>query len=333
MSQAPQVNPIEQNPGEQPRAEAYGRKLQLYWLLIVALVLVVGIRFWGSHRKPAPALDEPASAPASGQAAVAPDNAPSSSDKAASSPSIAQSVGELANDTRATPASGNVDPADDAVQPPGGTVAGLVDPHALSDAKSPNILSDESTSGERSPDIDRATQPPTENPYVNRNSRQDESPDAIDATGSIARTTERNIRQVAAAATFAARRPTQSLAQRDEQQGAQEIGSATEVSQPQIDSTSRSAQASALVLINPAGSGGPIRFLLNEREFLLEPGASQALSPDRAWQVRFHRGGDFGNALSVVRDGTYEFHVTNAGWQLTRAQNAAAAGSSADAAP
>jgi hypothetical protein len=74
----------------------------------------------------------------------------------------------------------------------------------------------------------------------------------------------------------------------------------------------------SLVLINPADSGGEIHYLLDANVHTLRPGQSQDLPGERRWQIHFHRGASFGDALYSVSGGTYKFHVTPRGWELSR---------------
>jgi hypothetical protein len=39
-------------------------------------------------------------------------------------------------------------------------------------------------------------------------------------------------------------------------------------------------------------------------------------------KIIFHRGGNFGNAREVLRDGHYQFRATENGWILTRERHA-----------
>jgi hypothetical protein len=77
-----------------------------------------------------------------------------------------------------------------------------------------------------------------------------------------------------------------------------------------------------VVLSNPFGTGGVVRFLVNGELFSLGPGESRHLDFPGPWFIQFHRGGDFGDAEYTVGEGVYAFRVTEAGWDLQRAASA-----------
>ncbi len=79
-----------------------------------------------------------------------------------------------------------------------------------------------------------------------------------------------------------------------------------------------------LVLINPAESGGVIRYLVNGHTFAMAPGHTQRLPAGREWRVEFHRGESFGDARHVLRSGRFEFRPTPEGWQLSTGQESVA---------
>jgi hypothetical protein len=76
-------------------------------------------------------------------------------------------------------------------------------------------------------------------------------------------------------------------------------------------------QAASVVITNPLESGGVVHYLLDDAVFSLHPGQSQHLGAGRAWQIRFHRGGNFGQAGYLLTEGVYSFQVTARGWDLT----------------
>ena len=76
------------------------------------------------------------------------------------------------------------------------------------------------------------------------------------------------------------------------------------------------AKNSWVIIRNPAASGGPVAFLIDEEtDVRLEEGQSRSLSGGPR-TVEFDRGGDFGAAKKTLSEGTYEFVVTDRGWDL-----------------
>lgn len=74
-------------------------------------------------------------------------------------------------------------------------------------------------------------------------------------------------------------------------------------------------------LVNPAESGGDVRYALNGTVYSIKPGNAQTLQNDRAWLVEFNTGGPAGNARYTLQPGTYKFKVTNDGWNLFKSQD------------
>lgn len=72
-----------------------------------------------------------------------------------------------------------------------------------------------------------------------------------------------------------------------------------------------------LILENPADSGGLVRYLVDGEIEALRPGESQQLRAGES-KIIFHRGGNFGTAVEVLREGRYQFRATQNGWTLTR---------------
>jgi len=72
----------------------------------------------------------------------------------------------------------------------------------------------------------------------------------------------------------------------------------------------------ALVLANPAESGGTIHYLVDGEVFSLHPGETHRLEPGKPYTVEFHRGGSFGDAVRTLERGRYEFVVGPQGWKL-----------------
>jgi hypothetical protein len=77
-----------------------------------------------------------------------------------------------------------------------------------------------------------------------------------------------------------------------------------------------------LVLINSANAGIEVWYLIDGKEYVLHSGESCELDGDGPWQVKFHRGGDFGDAERDLAPGFYEFTVSDRGWDLVETTNA-----------
>jgi hypothetical protein len=75
--------------------------------------------------------------------------------------------------------------------------------------------------------------------------------------------------------------------------------------------------STGLVLLNPREAGETVQFVLNGRICSLRPGEKYESDSREAWLIQFHRGGDFGNVQYNLSDGTYVFHATDNGWELS----------------
>jgi hypothetical protein len=74
-----------------------------------------------------------------------------------------------------------------------------------------------------------------------------------------------------------------------------------------------------LELVNPVNNGQAVHFLAGDTVHSLEPGQKHDLAGgDGTWRIRFHRGGDFGNAEYSLSHGVFEFRVAEQGWHLER---------------
>ncbi len=71
-----------------------------------------------------------------------------------------------------------------------------------------------------------------------------------------------------------------------------------------------------LVIQNPADNQGAVHFLFNGEVFSLEAGESRQLPHDGQRRIEYHRGGEFGVAQQELEVATYEFRVTDGGWNL-----------------
>lgn len=72
-------------------------------------------------------------------------------------------------------------------------------------------------------------------------------------------------------------------------------------------------------ILNPADSGGDIRYSLNGTEYSIKPGYAQNLDNDRTWVINFGSGGTKGDLRYTLSAGTFKFKATDAGWDLARA--------------
>jgi hypothetical protein len=78
------------------------------------------------------------------------------------------------------------------------------------------------------------------------------------------------------------------------------------------------AEAKAIVLLNPEGTPGAVRFLLDGHEGSLEPAEYLEQSTIAPMIIEFDRGGDFGLARYSLSEGIYLFKLTERGWDLAR---------------
>jgi hypothetical protein len=76
--------------------------------------------------------------------------------------------------------------------------------------------------------------------------------------------------------------------------------------------------AGKIKLRNPADSGGAIRYLLNDQEFVIEPGFAQQIEADRDWVIEFTSGGSKGDVRYRLAPGEYEFRAGDDGWDLAK---------------
>jgi hypothetical protein len=83
---------------------------------------------------------------------------------------------------------------------------------------------------------------------------------------------------------------------------------------PQVPTTS----GIGVVVSNPESNGASISFIARGRRYTLAPGYQQVVARSGSTEVRFDRGGSFGTARYTLRDGIYQFTVTDGGWNLFR---------------
>lgn len=69
-------------------------------------------------------------------------------------------------------------------------------------------------------------------------------------------------------------------------------------------------------ITSPADAGATLAYSLNQYEYVIQPGESQMLTNDREWIITFDRGGDFGTARYTLFPGSYEFALTEKGWEI-----------------
>ena len=86
--------------------------------------------------------------------------------------------------------------------------------------------------------------------------------------------------------------------------------------EPPVSDSEAALVTSGVVLHNPASNGGAIAYLLGSQTFTLEPGQTQRL--DRSHVIEFDRGGSFGMARYTIADGSFEFTLTDNGWNLRK---------------
>lgn len=94
--------------------------------------------------------------------------------------------------------------------------------------------------------------------------------------------------------------------------------------QPTGGIASKLVDGSGVVIRNPITNGGAVRYMVDRNIYTLKPGELQRLDPGELGVVRYHRGGEFGDARLVLSPGVYEFAVSARGWELSRATSAGA---------
>jgi hypothetical protein len=94
---------------------------------------------------------------------------------------------------------------------------------------------------------------------------------------------------------------------------AQCAGMTVGIGAPLGDSKSKLLTGGTL-LINPEKLA--IHYNVNDHPFTMEPNFRQTLPGGKTWVVAFDRGGSFGRARYAVSEGTYQFKLTDKGWDL-----------------
>ena len=69
-------------------------------------------------------------------------------------------------------------------------------------------------------------------------------------------------------------------------------------------------------LLNPADSGGDVRYNLNGTEYTIRQGYAQTVAADRVWTISFGSGGSLGDLRYTLSPGEYAFRPTSQGWDL-----------------
>jgi hypothetical protein len=77
------------------------------------------------------------------------------------------------------------------------------------------------------------------------------------------------------------------------------------------------AADNSLVLVNGQERVGTVSFLVDGKVHTLAPGELRKFDDEADHVVRFHRGGDLGQALHELSSGTYHFKVSRDGWTLS----------------
>lgn len=68
-------------------------------------------------------------------------------------------------------------------------------------------------------------------------------------------------------------------------------------------------------IVSPEEVGTPLSYSLNGHKFTIKPGETQDLVNDRDWVIEFDRGEEFGTGRYTLSPGTYEFKLTDHGWE------------------
>jgi hypothetical protein len=77
-----------------------------------------------------------------------------------------------------------------------------------------------------------------------------------------------------------------------------------------------STVANQIVIRNSLKSRNSVAFVVGKEVQQLNPGEVAEFSASSTPTIRFHRGGEFGNASATLTAGTFEFQATSRGWYL-----------------
>jgi hypothetical protein len=75
-------------------------------------------------------------------------------------------------------------------------------------------------------------------------------------------------------------------------------------------------QGEGILLMAGKDLGASVSYNLNGGPYEMQPGYRQTLDTSRTWIVQFDRGGSFGQAQYTLASGTYEWVITDQGWDL-----------------
>lgn len=87
------------------------------------------------------------------------------------------------------------------------------------------------------------------------------------------------------------------------------------VEEPVEDAT-KAAVSGGTLLVNPEENGESVSYLLDDHPYTMQTGQSQRLN--REYTIEFDRGGEYGAARYSLPVGTYEFTITDRGWDLRK---------------
>lgn len=97
------------------------------------------------------------------------------------------------------------------------------------------------------------------------------------------------------------------------------LPTAASAAQPSLRANGLPGSQSSVRIRNPSNSGGGVSFVVEGKsEINLAPGDSQYLGERNAYLVEFDRGANFGTFRRELVAGTYDFVVTENGWDLQR---------------
>jgi hypothetical protein len=73
-----------------------------------------------------------------------------------------------------------------------------------------------------------------------------------------------------------------------------------------------------VTILNPEESGATLSFQINGTRYVLSPGTEREMHFGGPRTLEFDRGGGFGTARVLLREGAYRFVSTDRGWVLRR---------------
>jgi hypothetical protein len=90
---------------------------------------------------------------------------------------------------------------------------------------------------------------------------------------------------------------------------------------PGADGSPDVSADSRIILTNPESNGNPVSFILDGQfTYTMEAGHQQKLSTSKSWMIEFNRGSKLGSVRYKLVEGTYEFTVSEQGWNLRSKQ-------------